>query len=337
MAIINVDDAYILNETGAQVDKTTGIPFKNESLTEAEAEQARANIRAGGSNRNLLDNAYFVGGGSQLGDGVFPINQRGQTSYSTATNTTIDRWKTEYSALSVDTDGITWTATGDNRQFAQVIDDAQLIEGETYTASILADVTSGGARIFLGGTSSPWPTVSGSMVNIQSGLTTVTFTFSRASGYTGKYKFALASTSNGTTVKLYACKLERGFVSTLANDPPPDFGEELRKCQRYLWVKTFPANTIIGSGLTFNTNTIYDIVTPVAMRTGGTLTMTTSTSLYVVYNATYALAGVVNGITSHGNHLRVSMNNNGGSDYGTLNHADLLVSYETVVTVANEL
>lgn len=47
MAIINVDDAYILNETGAQVDKTTGIPFKNENLTEAEAAQARANIRAG--------------------------------------------------------------------------------------------------------------------------------------------------------------------------------------------------------------------------------------------------------------------------------------------------
>ena len=50
------------------------------ALTDANKAQARTNIDAGKngawSNRNLLDNAYFVGGGSQLGDGVFPINQR---------------------------------------------------------------------------------------------------------------------------------------------------------------------------------------------------------------------------------------------------------------------
>lgn len=31
---------------------------------------------------NLLDNWYFVGGGSQQGAGIFPINERGATSYS---------------------------------------------------------------------------------------------------------------------------------------------------------------------------------------------------------------------------------------------------------------
>ena len=32
---------------------------------------------------------------------------------------------------------------------------------------------------------------------------------------------------------IQAVKLETGPVSTLANDPPPDFGLELLKCQRY--------------------------------------------------------------------------------------------------------
>lgn len=44
-------------------------------------------------NENLLDNWYFVGGGSQQGGGQFPINQRGQTSYSGTNQNAIDRWK----------------------------------------------------------------------------------------------------------------------------------------------------------------------------------------------------------------------------------------------------
>ena len=329
MAIINVDDAYILNETGAQVDKTTGIPFKNESLTEAEAAQARANIRAGGSNDNLLDNAYFVGGGSQLGDGVFPINQRGQASYSVgATPNAIDRW---YGINSVGTytlqsDELVVSSSGFAVLGQKIFNP---IPAGTYTLSIkMGSIGASQLALYVDFADSG---VSDFRTSAAAGeIVTSTFTA------TAPITFVRFFTDSGNSFSVQAAKLETGTVSTLANDAPPDFGEELRKCQRYLWVEKFPANTIIGSGITFNTNTIYDIVTPVAMRTGGTLTMTVSTSLYVVYNAVYALAGVVNGITSHGNHLRVSMNNNGGSDYGTLNHADLLVSYETVVTVSNE-
>lgn len=46
-------------------------------------QKALRNI-GGRPNRNLLDNWYFVGGGSQQGGGQFPINQRGETSYSTS-------------------------------------------------------------------------------------------------------------------------------------------------------------------------------------------------------------------------------------------------------------
>lgn len=44
MATINIDDVYILNETGAQVDKSTGLPFKNENLSASEKNQHRKNV-----------------------------------------------------------------------------------------------------------------------------------------------------------------------------------------------------------------------------------------------------------------------------------------------------
>lgn len=48
----------------------------------------------GRPNRNLLDNWYFVGGGSQKGYGYFPINQNAKTNYTTQQESplTIDRW-----------------------------------------------------------------------------------------------------------------------------------------------------------------------------------------------------------------------------------------------------
>ncbi len=50
---------------------------------------------------------------------------------------------------------------------------------------------------------------------------------------------------NPAKIRLYAAKLETGSVQTLAhkegdtwvlNDPPPDYGQELAKCQRYYHV-----------------------------------------------------------------------------------------------------
>ena len=60
-------------------------------LTENQRQQVLSNIGISNiSNPNLLSNWYFVGGGSQLGEGVFPINSNGATSYS-STGYTIDQ------------------------------------------------------------------------------------------------------------------------------------------------------------------------------------------------------------------------------------------------------
>lgn len=223
MAIINVDDAYILNETGAQVDKTTGIPFKNESLTEAEAAQARANIRAGGSNDNLLDNAYFVGGGSQLGDGVFPINQRGQTVYA-SDGPGIDRWKQFAATVTLASDGVTVTPSAYSNNFLQLMNPAKwdALVGETVTLSIEVLAVTGTITV----------------AGYNTGLGTITstgiaaFTFTMPSGIVDGNKFFGIAGQSGSSIKFGRWKLEKGTVSTLDNDPPPDFGEELWKCMR---------------------------------------------------------------------------------------------------------
>jgi hypothetical protein len=56
-----------------------------------------------------------------------------------------------------------------------------------------------------------------------------------------------ATTPNAVVVK--RCKLERGSVSTLANDPPADYGEELRKCQRYLFNAVDTPSSGVGGSL----------------------------------------------------------------------------------------
>lgn len=267
MAIINVDDAYILNETGAQVDKTTGIPFKNESLTEAEAAQARANIRAGGSNRNLLDNWYFVGGGSQLGDGVFPINQRGQSTY-TGGGTQLDRWKTwdGSDTIVLTANGLQYTSPASNGIFQYFPVD---LPTNTMTFSVKVSGTIYSVTIAEGTTEA--------RTNIPGGEILV-----------NRPNKAAGIISHNATLLLQAAKLEVGTVSTLANDPPPDFGEELRKCQRYLWVHTFAAYDVVGNGYAASA-TIggFSIYLPVSMRTGGNpqATYTTLPSAYGGGNA----------------------------------------------------
>lgn len=62
------------------------------------------------SNPNLLDNAYFIGGGSQQGGGQFPINQRGLTEYTGLSYTySIDRFIANAIKVKLESDGILCT------------------------------------------------------------------------------------------------------------------------------------------------------------------------------------------------------------------------------------
>ena len=102
---------------------------------------ALANLGAG-VRPNLLDNAIFIGGGSQQGGGQLPANQRGQTSY-TAEGYTVDRWRMVGSAakITVQADGIYYEKTADATSYGIWEQKLPLgeLEGKELTASVLVD------------------------------------------------------------------------------------------------------------------------------------------------------------------------------------------------------
>lgn len=285
------------------------VRYDQQSLTTAQQAQARANIMAGGSNDNLLDNAYFVGGGSQLGDGVFPINQRGQTSYSEYTNS-IDRWYAA-AAMTVAADGISCGA------IVQKLPQVANLNGKTLTFSaLMADGTM----------------LSGSAV-FNSASDTYFYSDAGAGEYL-IYNTYFGGFEVVTAKKIAAVKLEVGTVSTLANDPVPDFWEELEKCQHYLWVVSFPSGSILSTGYASGGSFITDIILPTTIRESN-LALTFNANALIIGNGTAVVAASVIGVTRHGNHLRTYINP--ASALTNQNLYAFVTSADTVMAVSAEL
>ena len=197
-------------------------------------------------NKNLLDNWYFVGGGSQQGGGQFPINQKEQTSY-TGVGYGIDRWKGGYGnpVISLSPDCIILDPNSDyNSSFTQILEND--FRGKTLTFSVLASSQSGDVRINLhlgyrlsGGYKSIRKNYS---VNTSASLITVTGEIpSNADPNSEFVRIYFINDGSTAPINIYATKLEFGTRSTLArlvdgewvlNDPPPNFQQGLAKCQR---------------------------------------------------------------------------------------------------------
>lgn len=212
-------------------------------------------------NENLLNNWYFVGGGSQQGGGQFPINQRGQTSYSASGKTySIDGWylATTGSELSILTSYISLGNQSNITPFWQQIEINRIPFELPCVYSVLTD-----SGLFI---------IYASQITSSTNLQAQTpFGLIRLQYYQGN--IAVNITANaGSTCNILAAKLELGTRSTLArlvngqwvlNDPPPNFQQELAKCQRYtlpLLSDLVPA-TVIGTGVIF-----FFVPTPVEMR-----------------------------------------------------------------------
>lgn len=191
-------------------------------------QKALRNI-GGRPGRNLLDNWYFVGGGSQQGGGQFPINQRGKTSY-TGKGYGIDRWKWDESdglASMIIHDG--YTTFQRNGWLRQIVESGRTtFDGKTMTASILTN---------------------------EGELQTVTFVATANDSYTNTEWWMFNHYFNGHAwifgfcafnrdCNALAAKLELGSQQTLAYQDEsgnwqlfetPDYAEELARCQRYYY------------------------------------------------------------------------------------------------------
>lgn len=240
-----------------------------------------------GLGKNLLDNAYFVGGGSQLGDGVFPINQRGQTSYS-GTGYGIDRWKQVWPGIQqvVRSDCLRMTAvsavsTG-NLVFCYFY--CPKLPAGTYTLSFLVkEATGSGSWYYSSNASSGYGNVGN--VKMLSGLVTKTFIATGNETSQSFYLWHQNALAVGDHLDIIAAKLECGSEQTLAHQENnawvlneiPDYGEELRKCQRYYF--DTGANSTQGQvfiGLSNASGQVLSIMipVPVSMNESNAMTIT---------------------------------------------------------------
>lgn len=237
------------------------------------------------SNPNILDNCYFIGGGSQQGGGQFPINQRGKTEYVGSNVYMIDRWtqtannRPRFKGV-VEPNGLRIDVTQESSRcyFVQKFEKSSICQG-TYTLSMLFDNTLI-SEVF----SIPSEGIEGDEIN--------------------GVKLQIANEDNnivrfggivqpGFSVLFKAAKLELGDRQTLAhqdekgnwvlNDPAPNYALELAKCHRYFYCAGFGPNEKIGgdyaivcSPFIFNSgeNRYVSVVDlPVTMRATPTLTV----------------------------------------------------------------
>lgn len=173
------------------------------------------------SNPNLLINWDFRN----------PVNQRGQTNYLGAVYT-IDCWKLYQSqcAMTINPGYISISrSSGNFYTFLQNIENPSALASKTVTFSmhIKHTVDSGYLRIVDGGTSLASTSVDAGF----SGIASVTVKLPDT--ITGPLWVAFYQQGINSETQLYSAKLEIGLISTLANDQPVNYGEQLALCQRY--------------------------------------------------------------------------------------------------------
>lgn len=218
---------------------------------------------------NLLDNWYFVGGGSQQGGGQFPINQRGKTSY-TGAGYSIDRWRIWNANVtaSLASGGLTLRNSDSSalQQFVQYLTaaDTSALSGKTATLSMLM----GGQLYSTTGTL-------GSAFSVE----TPTCKLQTSVGNGGLVAAQIWPFKSTTTGTIQAIKLELGSTQTLAHQENgvwvlneyPNHQQELARCQRFYYnVNKISVNGYRTCGLAIATtySTLSMVLPlPVPMRT----------------------------------------------------------------------
>ena len=222
-----------------------------------------ANNGFGRSNKNELDNPWFVQ--------FSCVNQIGYTSSNSSGEVNcVDRWKVNRANASVTLSGaissqglsLAWNGTTSSEGvLTQRIDKnrgAKLVNNPVTVSVLLSDGTIYHDTFI-------YPSQA-------TGSATVRFTSTLyCTLYNNLDAYATLNIYNQSTtaVKIQAVKLEKGTVSTLANETPPDTAEELLNCLHYKYViKAENTYGVIGTGIidTKNTHAMIIVNFPVPLR-----------------------------------------------------------------------
>lgn len=197
---------------------TAGAVFfdRAQTLSDAQQTQVHENIGAAASNPNLCDNGWFR------------INQRRLATVSVPSTTSqpvVDRWRAiQYMDAAISADHVTFTSrSASSGTFGQNWPEGTFTVGETYMISVnVGGTIYSRTKTFTA--SSSFATITGAGLSVS---------FFNAAGTEDRIRFRPSSTD---PIDVYAVKIEKGPVSTLALDAAPNYATELLKCQRYLYV-----------------------------------------------------------------------------------------------------
>lgn len=228
------------------------------------------------SNPNLLDNWYFGN----------PVNQRGQTEYTGNNIYIIDRF-INYS-LNVNISNLSLKLSSAQNWYSRI---SQKIEPQILNAlsgkqvtmtALFKSAKAGQVKLSLfdsdDNTSSTTEKIEAATGDVQLVTATVTVPSSYAN-HKVEALFYPDLTMVGQETELYALKLELGPTQTLAHqengvwvlNEVPDYGEQLRRCQRYAIDGKY--YTTVGK-LNYDGNVYYiSVQFPFAMRTLPAITL----------------------------------------------------------------
>lgn len=368
-------DYYVSQYSGEEIDAAIsgGVRFDAaQSLTANQQHTAQKNIgTTWPCNPNLLDNWYFVGGGTE---GKFPVNQRGQMSYSAA-GYAIDRWYNRTANTKLETlenglkiaQPVAASGSGKNQFINQRIENYASLLGNTVTLSflIVENTLSKGGCIRLTAANAVYTNsfnLGSTNYTSGTGLYSVTVTLPNSINTSGlNVTFLLHDNNNiDEYFVVAAAKLELGDQQTLAHQDAdgnwvlneiPNYADQLARCQRYLVVYSITStdNQLdVGGYVSDGLKRLYlSFQTPVPMRTkpGGTYSgklVVRGTNGYpdeASYTTPYT-AAVIKNIYENDNYVRMELVKSDLSTWSKLvNNTPVIVQFlqDTTITLSAEL
>lgn len=235
------------------------VPVVNGGTGGETADEARANLGAA-SNENLLINWDFRN----------PVNQRGLSEYVGITYT-VDMWQLNANRgkLNVNDGYITLTNTAESgAEYLRQGFEKNFEAGDVLTLS--AEIRGNGSGQLFLGNSTDGANIGGyTEYTATSDWQVITFTKTLES--TLPKWWVIQVTGQNAYIDIRRVKLELGSVSTLQNDPPQDYAEELRKCQRYQFMTNASSRWARASKIT-DSVIYFDVACPATMRANPTIT-----------------------------------------------------------------
>lgn len=244
---------------------------------------------------NLLDNWYFGR----------PVNQRGKTEYSNPANNatySIDRWLAYYftGKITLSDNGVLFNSVDSTsavfRQKICTKDDYKYLVGKQVTISALIN----GELSVCTGVLPEYSNNAGfNSVNSTDGDKRY---FIRIFCADNCLNFDIyINAGDPIELPLFAAKLELGDTQTLAHregdrwvlNEVPDYGEQLRRCQRYaLALSKLSGHSVYGSGMiNAGKNARIVVPLPITMRTAPTISVTGDLEI-IANGTTYAVTSV---------------------------------------------